>query len=483
MALAAAHFQTGEDQGERAALKWLESLTAPNIHASTHIERTCVTYYVPVNDKVGPSAAPIQSAAGLTRLRQPRTFARAWLEDDTVYLAWPDVQPQNYFNALEDLCDKVTRIGHSASLVQMWASQVTPGKPVNWFPDETCATEHLRVTGPGLLQYLERQFNETEVKEFFELREDASDGLDKKRQKAAKVVLTDKLHNQTPVRLRPAISLSHGYTTRHAEPEPNASGTVFDPRLLGFALGRVDGPYRHLDLAATLQLTGRFREALLKQLGTDIPEVLSGHHGAAPSEHPHVAFLPLPFVGHAHAHGGILGVALATPRGIDINDRQRLLQGLAAIRREGLRLGALGRWNMDSPDVNNSTMTLRDRVWTAAPAGARQWATVTPYVYDRHAKAKNKAAYERELADAIQKSWQRVRQSEDVSVEVVITPVSAHIGAPASHQFPRLTRKDGSECRHTHAILTFDRLVVGPILLGAGRFRGYGLCRPLEAEE
>jgi len=60
--------------------------------------------------------------------------------------------------------------------------------------------------------------------------------------------------------------------------------------------------------------------------------------------------------------------------------------------------------------------------------------------------------------------------------------VSAHLGAPASHQFPRLARKDGSECRHTHAILIFDRPVVGPVLLGAGRYRGYGLCRPLEAE-
>ncbi|MEK7753407.1 MAG: type I-U CRISPR-associated protein Csb2, partial [Acidobacteriota bacterium] len=118
----------------------------------------------------------------------------------------------------------------------------------------------------------------------------------------------------------------------------------------------------------------------------------------------------------------------------------------------------------------------------AVPAGARRWATVTPYVFDRHAKAKDKAAYQRELGDAIRGSWQRVRQSSEVLADVVVTPVSAHLGAPASHQFPRLVRKDGSYCRHTHAILIFDRPVVGPVLLGAGRYRGYGLCRPLEAE-
>ena len=482
MALAAAHFQTGEDKAERAALEWLEMQPAPQIDAAAHVERPVVTHYVPVNDKAGPSKAPLQSAAGLTRARQPRTFAHAWLQEDTVYLVWPDVQPEIHFAALEGLCGKVTRIGHSASLVQMWASQAAPDRSVNWLPDEARATERFRVAGAGSLKYLERRFNEKEVNEFFELAAVAADDSDKKRQEVAKKTLRERFQNQTPVRLRPELSLSHGYAPRHDGPEPSASGTVFDPRLLVFGLHRVDGPYRHLDLAATLQLTGRFRESLLEHLGADAPEVVSGHHGEAPSERPHVAFLPLPFVGHVHAHGGILGVALAVPRDLEVADRERLLRALAALRREGLRLGALGRWDLDRPEEGASRTALRDRVWTAVPAGARRWATVTPYVFDRHAKAKDKAAYQRELGDAIRGSWQRVRQSSEVLADVVVTPVSAHLGAPASHQFPRLVRKDGSYCRHTHAILIFDRPVVGPVLLGAGRYRGYGLCRPLEAE-
>jgi CRISPR-associated protein Csb2 len=260
-------------------------------------------------------------------------------------------------------------------------------------------------------------------------------------------------------------------------------GTVFDPRLIVYGLRCIDGPYRYLDLAATLQLTGRFREALIQHLGAGAPEVLTGHQGTGRSERPHVAYLPLPFVGHEHAHGGILGIALAVPRDLDAADRTRLLRAVAAIRREGLKLGALGRWNLESADVAPSRIALRNRVWTASAAGAGQWATVTPYVYDRHAKSRNKAACQAELAESIRQSWHRVRESPDVTVEVIITPVSAHLGAPASHQFPRLTRKDGSECRHTHAILIFNRAVVGPVLLGAGRYRGYGLCRPLEVEE
>ena len=64
--------------------------------------------------------------------------------------------------------------------------------------------------------------------------------------------------------------------------------------------------------------------------------------------------------------------------------------------------------------------------------------------------------------------------------EVVVIGVSAHLGAPPAHEFPRLRRKDGSQRRHSHAILIFDEPVCGPMLLGAGRYRGYGVCRPID---
>jgi CRISPR-associated protein Csb2 len=44
-------------------------------------------------------------------------------------------------------------------------------------------------------------------------------------------------------------------------------------------------------------------------------------------------------------------------------------------------------------------------------------------------------------------------------------------------------RKDGSERRHAHAILVFDEFVVSSVLLGAGRYRGYGLCRPMKSAD
>jgi CRISPR-associated protein Csb2 len=483
MALAAAHFETGEDLDEHAALEWLEQQAAPQIKAPEYNERAAVTQFVPVNDVVGPSTAPIHSALGFSRKRQPREFAKAWINDDSVFLHWPEVDPGQHFSSLQRLCEKVTRIGHSTSLVQMWASNEAPNTPANWLPDEVRPAERLRVPGPGTLRYLERQFNRQEVDTYFELIAAAGDASDRKRQRDAKLALKVNFVGQAPTRLRPELSITHGYLPSGVGPTTAATGTVFDPHLFVFALQRKDGPYRYLDLSATLQVTGRLRESLLSHLGTDIPEVLSGHRGSGRSERPHVSIFPLPFVGREHAHGGILGVAVAVPSEIDEADRQKLRGALTKLREEGLKLGALGRWGLEAPSGAAWRDTLRDRAWTSYPDGARQWATVTPYVFDRHAKAKDKAAYEAELGDSVRQSWERMRQSQTVSVEVLITPVSAHIGAAAAYEFPRLQRKGGTACRHSHAILIFNEPVVGPLLLGAGRYRGYGLCRPLSGQD
>jgi CRISPR-associated protein Csb2 len=63
MAPAAAYFDTGADAAERAALKWVEELeTSTGIQAGEPSARALVTHYVPVNDKVGPAKAILQSA-------------------------------------------------------------------------------------------------------------------------------------------------------------------------------------------------------------------------------------------------------------------------------------------------------------------------------------------------------------------------------------------------------------------------------------
>ena len=250
-------------------------------------------------------------------------------------------------------------------------------------------------------------------------------------------------------------------------------------------LEREDGPYRQLDLTCTLALTDRWREALASHandLSSEAKSLLTGHGpDGAVLQTTHAAFLPLAFIGHPHADGRLPGVALALPEGAPAELRSEMLRAAARVSAQGLVLGRLGAWKLNPSTMARPLETLRAATWTAHPDGATHWSTVTPIVYDHHPKSKAKAEYLAEVAAMISAGCGRIGLSHPPR-EVIVTPVSAHMGAPPSHMFPRLRRKDGSERRHTHAILVFDEAVRGPLIIGAGRYRGYGLCRPMKIE-
>jgi CRISPR-associated protein Csb2 len=486
MALTAAHFQTGADPTERTALLWLEGAecggetSAPLIAAPAAMQRAVVTHYVPVNDKAGPSKALLYSLP-LTRDRQERVFARAWLEDDRVYMHWPDLDPPaDYRKALASLCTKVTRIGHSTSLVQMWLAEPDEIGEPNWVPDDTHAIIHLRIPGPGTLDYLEQQYNATAIEDYSALKVTEMQEDDPRLKKAARKRLRDEYGNQPPSQQRPRLSLYQGYARSAQEAAAaSAATTVFSPHLLVLQLSAKQGPYQQLDLISTLGVTSRWREAILSHsngLSEPVRRMLSGHDADGnAADDPHLAFLPLAFVGHEHADGHLLGMGLALPTDLSRDDRREVLRAIATVHE--LRLGPLGLWKAEPVTASQPSWNLRAESWTAYPNGAAHWSTVTPIVFDRHPKAKDKAQYQQEAAAMIAEACTRIGLPQPC--EVIVTQVSVHLGVPPSVTFPRLKRKDNSERRHTHAILVFDEPVCGPVLIGAGRFRGYGVCRAL----
>jgi CRISPR-associated protein Csb2 len=135
-------------------------------------------------------------------------------------------------------------------------------------------------------------------------------------------------------------------------------------------------------------------------------------------------------------------------------------------------------------------VALRESLWTGP---ATRWGTVTPIAFDVHPKqrwtrqdsprirAERQAAYWLEAENMIAAAAERIGLPRPV--DVVAQPVSPFIGAPHARQMPLIQRKAGGNLHHTHAVVTFEKAVVGPVLLGAGRYRGYGLCRPLRDEE
>lgn len=171
-------------------------------------------------------------------------------------------------------------------------------------------------------------------------------------------------------------------------------------------------------------------------------------------------------------------MALALPGGLGPDERRNVLRAIGRVQE--LKLGRLGVWRVQRPSGARPPWNLRAEACTADPDGATHWSTVTPVAFDRHPKTKDRAEYQREVAGMVAAACESIGLPKPR--EVIVTTVSAHLGVPPAHAFPRLKRKDGSERRHAHAVLVLDQPVRDPILLGAGRYRGDGVCRPLGQE-
>lgn len=287
-------------------------------------------------------------------------------------------------------------------------------------------------------------------------------------------------HLVRPV-LHPELQPCQRYAKqRFVAERASAPGTVFSPYFLVRTLERASGLRRKLDLLCAPQVIQRWREAILTNVN-DLPDsvrrLLSGHrHDGGPLDGPHLAFIPLAFVDHPHADGHLHGMGLVLPEAISPDDHQCALSAISRVDR--LLLGRLGVWRIGCIEATPPLRDLHPRLWTAYPQGARQWSTVTPIAFDWHPKTRDSVRYRSEVARMITQACLRIGLPEPR--EVIVTSVSALLGAPPVHAYPRLERKDGSLRCQTHAILIFEEPVCGPILLGAGRFLGYGVCRPLD---
>lgn len=462
MALAAAYFECLPDDAERQALCWLESLDPPLIQFGDQVEKVqakATTTYVPTNDggSVGKGGT-IQSLPTLKRHRAERLFPRTHLpkSQDCMFLCWPDADPveaDRHRPALSRLCGLVARIGHSTSLVQLWLADRPPDDLLTYAPDDRGTKLRVVARTSGTIDRLSTAF-------------------------------------KTPP-YRPSIRSAQGYATRRPVPSA-AAKTVFNDRLELFRIESAGSSFRWLQLETTLALARTLRDAILERCPVQPPpESISGHAAdGKPLESPHIAILPLAYVGHEHADGHLMGVGVALPRSMGEADEHALIDALDQIAdvdgQKGTGLGfdvkrfpGLGQWRLIRQGIfDEFRVNLQADRWTAFPDGCRRWASVTPVVFDHHGKSRSKAQYLEECAGLVAESISRVVEGAKVE-RIRLTPISPILGVPPASDFPRLKRKDGSERRHTHVEIFFDREVIGPLLIGAGRYRGYGFCRPM----
>lgn len=401
----------------------------------------------------GPPATDFAAAIALMperRTRQVRTFPVVLPETPTFAFLWPNAEPSPYHAALERLCSRVTRLGHSSSLVRCTLAPRDNLQPTLVPSDDGEIV--LRVVGPGQLDRLDQSYNHHQG--------------EKSRVLAAR-----------PQRYR-APSTSALPAPMHA--------SVFSSDWILFERVRGSRPVgsRASDLARAL------RGALIEVHGNQVlPATLSGHADKGPTEQPHLAFVPLPFVGHEHADGALMGCALVMPHGLPKHDRELLLRLVAKWEKaRGDELGNLTLAGGTLPpyvvrrvEVSAKT-TLDPRRWCRA---SKRFITTTAIALDRNPGnlrsnlegTAHKAA--REAQRIIGDACERVVGVRPSSVEVSLAPLLP--GAQHVRHFLPWPGRPGLTPRvRVHADIRFETPVIGPLLLGAGRYFGLGLCLPVE---
>jgi CRISPR-associated protein Csb2 len=403
-----------------------------------------------------PSQEDLKRATGLLperRNRQERTFPVIVPERALFAFLWLEAEPRKHRDALRRLCDRVTRVGHSSSLVRCAIVERTIEPTLVPRDDGEYV---LRVVGPGQLKRLNSAY---------------------------------KRHKAFEARVLPARPQRYGTPVNGGSELPRS---VFTDHWIVFE--RVGG---HRPLASRgSDLAIALRRALIEIHGNkDLPPMLSGHDANGErSIQPHVAFVPLPWVGHDFADGSVQGLSLVLPRSIPPTERERLLRLIA-------------RWEVERGDVSDncavelgtpadlgrpirvrlrrievpSKTTLNAARWCKP---SRNFVTATPIALDRHPgnlrsnveRAAHRAAAEAEFA--IADACERIGLPRPSNVSISLAPLMPG-GQHVRHFAPWPPQPDRAKRARVHAEIEFPEKVRGPVLLGAGRYFGLGLCLPV----
>ena len=399
-----------------------------------------------------PSNKTLATAVALMpeqRTRQVRTFPVVLPETPTFAFLWPTADPSPHRVALERLCTRVTRLGHSSSLVR--CSSVDRDITPTLVPRDD-GEVILRVVAPGQLQRLEQAFQ---------------------------------YHQGVENRILPARPQRYSPASSVVAASPIVE-TVFSTDWVVFE--RVGGS-RPVASRAT-DVSRALRGALIEVHGNqDLPATLSGHSKSGPTQQPHVAFVALPFVGHEHADGAIKGIAMVLPRELSTSDREVLFRLVAkwenerSDQRRNLTLagGTLPPFIVRRVDVS-AKVALDPTRWCRT---SMRFITATPIALDKNPGklrsnqpgTASKAAVEAQ--HSICEACHRVVGVRPVSVEISLSPLLP--GAQHVRDFLHWPGRSGRTSRVcVHADIRFEEPVRGPLLLGAGRYFGLGLCLPVE---
>ena len=410
-----------------AELAWFEQLPPPVIHAHARPYHQQLEPRYVVKHGGRPSKSTHQEYVGrLGALNRPGF--RVSPRDPHIVYSWNVESPdQSTLNAIRRRGARVGYLGTSDSPVRVSVTTDVPpsiGRSDTFIPDERGDTI-INVAAPGDLQVLDRMYDA-----WCE-------------------------HGASVSRLQfPA--LRHGWRYRSPlSSAPADRGEVIAWLRLGTA---VSG--RRIPIIATL-----FKQAILsqyQQIHGDPPAVLHGH-GFEGKGYEIARYLALPDVGYPWSRGRIHGLALWVPPGCDFTVSQMARDAAFAIRRltgPGVDVAVAARDDEKRPFAAHPDRWLRP---------SKRWATVFPAIHERRRTL--------DLAEVAR--WCR---HAGLPEPVVFRSARTPLVAGAIDLAPvEVNRSNRPALPYSHIELWFAQVVPGPVVIGSGRQRGFGLCVPVDA--
>lgn len=211
-------------------------------------------------------------------------------------------------------------------------------------------------------------------------------------------------------------------------------------------------------------LTNLFKKAVLNQhqrIHGEPPPVLHGH-GFKEKGYELARFLALPNVGYEHSKGQIHGLAVWLPPGLDSIVSRKISDSVRAVR----KLYVSGREIKVAPwEEETAPYAANPDRWTGR---SRRWVTAIPAIYERYTTLTLDEVAKWCTHAGLPKPI-KFRSSRHPLVRggINLAPVEVH-----RHGRPSLP--------YSHVELVFTESVSGPVVIGSGRQRGFGLCIPVD---
>jgi CRISPR-associated protein Csb2 len=443
----------GRRADERAVLEWLEGAAPPEIEA-THVppehERVAPTVYVPPNDAGGGDLEALPER----RKRQGRTFRAVVPADRFVRFRWREA-PRGGVEALTALGQRVSSLGHSSSLVRFAFTTADVPVALDTYRPDLDGEHSLRAPYAGRLDDLERWFAPTH------------EGVGQERPRSRHAISYTRVTGSNDRTQRPQSVFGGPENWVVFEEFDKQSREAGRPDILAFA-----------------HVARRVRDAFMS-LGPQPPiELISGHGASGgPSAAPHMAVVPMANVGFGRSEGDLLGFAIVLPRQCDGDARRVFLKTLGDFVRfekgralAQLQLSTRMNWTL-ARVVDPERSSLHPDRWCAS---SRSWASSTPVILDRHPEKGDVVEEARLIAAAcgnIGLPQPEVIEIHKHSALRGATSAYPGKGGGADWSFPQTSSLRDRPRRHV--VLRFEQPVTGPVLIGAGRFQGFGACLPI----